>query len=347
MKQKIIKNISYGLGLAKAMNYTAQGALLPLIDSLAQGQNKKNFKDFKKNLQLALPKVEKVLKKDAENIALGLYPPTVLFEENPVSHYLRVPRLLADAFRASRQRLNRKSDVFDAKDSDYITEVPEYYRRNFHFQKGGYLNDESAELYDHQVEVLFSGTAQAMRRMIIPSLKKHFETTDGEGLKFLEIGSGTGTLTRLIAEALPKAQITCVDLSPHYLNHAHSKLKKYKRIDFVRGHGENLSFKDNTFDAVFSCYLFHELPESIRKKVLKEKLRVLKPAGYLGLMDSIQKDDDETLNWALREFPTQFHEPFFKNYVDSKIEDRFADLAVSEITTEINFLTKLVTATKI
>src|SRR5580658_7183348 len=41
---------------------------------------------------------------------------------------------------------------------------PRYYLQNFHYQTDGYLSRHSAELYDHQVEVLFGGGADAMRR---------------------------------------------------------------------------------------------------------------------------------------------------------------------------------------
>lgn len=344
--EKFLKQLSYGLNIAKVLNYTAQGALLPLVDQLARGQKKGNFKEFKEHLQLALPKVEQVLKQDADNIAAGYYPPQVIFQENLFAHYLRVPRLLIDAFRASRQRVNRKSDVFEPKDADFVNEVPEYYRRNFHFQKGGYLNDDSAELYDHQVEVLFSGSAQAMRRQLIPLIKKKFEMSDGEGLRFLEIGSGTGSLTRSVALAFPKAQITCLDISPHYLKESQKKLSEFKRINFVQGMAEDLTFKDESFDAVFSCYLFHELPEKIRDEVVAEKYRVLKNGGFMAVVDSIQKDDDPTLNWALEQFPQDFHEPFYKNYVEKKTEDTFLKHRLTEISSEIAFLTKIVSAIK-
>jgi len=344
--KKFLKQFTYGLSIAKALNYTAQGTLLPLVERLANGQRNKDSKQFKENLQMALPRVEKVLQQDADNIAAGYYPAQVIFQENLLSHYWRVPKLLVDAYRASKQRTQKKSDFFETKDSEFLNEVPEYFRRNFHFQKGGYLNDDSAALYDHQVEVLFSGTAQAMRRQIIPKLKNHFNNSDGEGLRLLEVGCGTGSLTRSIALAFPKAQITCLDISPHYLKQAQKNLSAFKRINFVQGMGEDLPFKDCSFDAVFSCYLFHELPEKIRTQVLEEKIRVLKYEGFMAVMDSIQKDDEPELNWALEQFPKDFHEPFYKNYVENKIEDFFVKLNLVEVSTDLAFLTKIVSGKK-
>ena len=42
--------------------------------------------------------------------------------------------------------------------------LPDYYRQNFHFQSDGWLSEHSAAIYDTQVEVLFTGAADVMRR---------------------------------------------------------------------------------------------------------------------------------------------------------------------------------------
>lgn len=343
---KMKLNLAFPLGLAKSINYTAQSALLPLVEKIATGEKKESFKEFSEHLKIALPKLTDLLKKESDNIAQGFYPNEVIFQENPLRHYARIPLLFADAFRAARQRKDKKSDFFEEHDLDYVMESPEYFRRNFHFQKGGYLNDQSAELYEHQVEVLFAGTANVMRRQVIPSLKKHFNMSDGEGLRFLEIGSGVGTLTRSMALAFPKAQITCVDASPHYLKLSQKKLSAFKRINYVQAFGEELPFKDQTFDAVFSCYLYHELPENVRHQVTQEKMRVLKDNGFIAITDSIQKHDDESLDWALQQFPVNFHEPFYKNYTEHPLEDILHSHSVRELTSAIHFLTKIVSATK-
>lgn len=346
MKQEILKNAYYGLGIARSFNFTAQSVLLPLIDKLLGGGRERSFKQFEHHLRLAYPKIQKLLRTDAENIAKGYYPSDVMFAESPFEHYTRIPFLIGDAVRANRQRQSKKTANFENEELEFVEQSPEYYRRNFHFQKSGYLGDESAKLYDHQVEILFSGTAQVMRRQMIPELKKHFSNSDGEGLKFLEVGSGTGSLTRAMALAFPKAQITCLDLSPHYLKFAQKRLENFKRISYVLGKGEALDFKDETFDAVFSCYLFHELPKEIRTEVLIEKNRVLKKGGILAVAESIQRNDDPELDWALSQFPLDFHEPFYKNYIENNLEQSMKELFKTASKFKIHFLTKFVFAIK-
>lgn len=344
--QNFLKKATFGFGLARSLNFAAQGALLPLVDKLTGSKTNRSMKEFGQNLKLTFPKAQALLQLDAQNISDGLYPVSVLFDESPAAHYLRIPYLLKDAVRASFQRKQKQAHLFADSESAFLDEAPEYYKRNFHFQDGGYFSENSAKLYDHQVEILFSGTAQAMRRQIIPKLKKHFRTSDGQGLRFLEVASGTGALTRALALAFPEAQIICLDPSPHYLQHAKKRLQGFKRISFIQGYGENLDFKDETFDAVISCYLFHELPADIREKVLSEKRRVLKDGGIAVVADSIQKGDDLDLDWALERFPIDFHEPFYKNYVENPVEKVLQEVFGDGVEVEIHFLTKILTAVK-
>jgi hypothetical protein len=61
-----------------------------------------------------------------------------------------------------------------------------YYLQNFHFQSGGWLTEESANRYDTQVEVLFKGTANAMRRQALPPLAEVFAGRDQRKLRVID-----------------------------------------------------------------------------------------------------------------------------------------------------------------
>jgi ubiquinone/menaquinone biosynthesis C-methylase UbiE len=60
-----------------------------------------------------------------------------------------------------------------------------------------------------------------------------------------------------------------------------------------------LPFKEKTFDVVYSCYLFHELPPELRLKIMQESIRVAKSNAIIGVVDSLQKTDDQDFEWAL------------------------------------------------
>jgi ubiquinone/menaquinone biosynthesis C-methylase UbiE len=331
--------LSYSL--IRSAFFTAEGLLLPAIDFLVNRRRPKLLTDDLELLKASRLELLKLLKTDAQNIANGLYPISVLKPESAFRHLKRIPRLFIDGVRAAHRKSKKEAHHFDQSAAELLESLPEYYRRNFHFQESGYLTDKSAELYDHQVEVLFAGSADAMRRLILKPLKQKF-SGNGKGLRILEIGAGTGRATEFAQMAFPQAHITALDLSEAYLRLARKKTRTLKKTDFIQGDGADLPFKDQQFDAVYSVFLFHELPLEIREKVISESLRVLKPGGFVGLVDSLQIGDNPTFDRALTDFPKEFHEPFYKNYITHPMEELFSQLGVSDTRSETGFFSKVV-----
>jgi ubiquinone/menaquinone biosynthesis C-methylase UbiE len=287
-----------------------------------------------------------LLKSDASNIAQGLYPASVLKPEPLRESLLRIPLVLQDSAAIYRRRFLGKTQEFSREAKDFLDEVPRYYRRNFHFQTDGYLSDRSAELYEYQVEMLFSGAGNAMRRLIIAPMREALGTRDGRGMTFLEIGCGTGPATRMVRLAFPKARIVAVDLSDPYLRVARRRLAEFPRVDFLQADGGALPFQDGQFDAVYSVFLFHELPLEERKKVLAESRRVLRKGGFCGLVDSTQKGDRPYLDPLLENFPKDFHEPFYRNYSQNPMETLLSKAGFKQVGSDVGFLSKVCWAHK-
>ena len=81
---------------------------------------------------------------------------------------------------------------------------PDYYLQNFHFQSGGWLTDESADRYDTQVEVLFKGTANAMRRQALLPLAEVLSGRDQRKLQLVDLGCGTGRFLDFVKQTWPR-----------------------------------------------------------------------------------------------------------------------------------------------
>ncbi|MEK2688328.1 class I SAM-dependent methyltransferase [Bdellovibrio sp. GT3] len=346
MQRKHLKNkLKLGYSLARSAHFTAQQFTLPLLEALVTRSMKDRPSLELKNIKKSYKELYNLLKKDTDNIDKGLYPIEVLYPENFAKHALRYPKILVDGLHISRRRHEHDAKEFNQEAREYLADLPEYYQRNFHYQSGGYLTEKSAELYEHQVEILFAGAADAMRRLIIPLAKDVF-LNEGEGLRFLEVGAGTGRLTRFMKLAFPKAHITVLDLSEPYLKQARKNLINFRGMDFVQGAAEELPFKDAHFDFVYSCFLFHELPQEVREAAVLEGLRVLKTGGFYGLVDSVQKGETEGLDWALEQFPRDFHEPFYKNYSQNPVEDLLKAVGFSDLRKDTGFFSKAVLAQK-
>jgi ubiquinone/menaquinone biosynthesis C-methylase UbiE len=283
----------------------------------------------------------RLLDRDSENIRKGLYPISVLRPESPVRHLKRIPRLVWDGLRAHRQRRAGTATRFRRRAKARLDELPRYYRRNFHFQMDGYLSEESAELYEHQVEILFLGAADPMRRLVIPPLRARFGATDGKGLTFLEIGCGTGRATRFVKLAFPAARVVAVDLSDPYLKAARTRLADLERVDFLMADGAKLPFQGERFDAAYSVFLHHELPRAARAEVMAECRRVLKPGGISVHVDSLQLGDLPELDGALEAFPQEYHEPFYRDYLRDPLDAQLAGAGFREVRHDRGFFSKV------
>src|SRR4029079_18388025 len=111
---------------------------------------------------------EALMARDLANVEAGLYPRRLLFQM-PVATYARLlPALLGDLPRVAERA--RRRDFRDLPAEVDLEVYPPYYRRNFHWQTDGYLSRRSAELYYLGVELLFGGTADVMRRQVIPPI---------------------------------------------------------------------------------------------------------------------------------------------------------------------------------
>ncbi len=301
----------------------------------------------KETIDNILKEVNFLIEQDIDHIQQGIYPRKFLIPENPYLHTWRWLRIIQDSVNINLKRAGKKHKVFSKEGKKWLSDLPEYYRRNFHFQTDGYLSKNSAELYEHQVEVLFRGTGNAMRRsLLVPII--NFATQRGiKRLRILELACGTGNLTKYLAELLPNAEITAIDLSHPYIHEARKKMNKYERVHFMQADATDLPFKDQSFDLVVSCFLFHELPFEVRKEVMAESYRVLAAKGMLAMIDSLQKKDaNEHMQWALWNFPRSFHEPFYKNYIETPMEKLFTDLDWASLDQGFAFLSKWIAAQK-
>jgi ubiquinone/menaquinone biosynthesis C-methylase UbiE len=281
--------------------------------------------------------------RDLANAGKGYYP-MPRDHDGSLTQIVKTSRnFFADLPRAAERRAKEQSqEIFSPELAD---KFPAYFLQNFHFQTGGYLTEESARLYDMQVEVLFSGTANAMRRQCLVPIARHLYGRDQRRMALLDVGCGTARFARFAKEAFPRLSVTGSDLSQAYLDEARDHVRPYQ-IHFKAGAAEALPFADASFDIVTSIYLFHEVPPPIRREIAREFARVLKPQGLLVLMDSLQLGDMPELDGMLEAFPASFHEPYYSSYLGEDLAALFSEAGFSDVSAEPVFLSKMVTAVK-
>lgn len=280
----------------------------------------------------------RLLARDFANAQAGAYPMSLLFQI-PLSTYARrMPKLVADLPRVLR-RMKRR-DYRDLPADVDLEAYPPYYRRTFHWQSDGYLSERSAELYDVGVEFLFGGTADVMRRQIIPPIAQHGRR-QSLPLRVLDVACGTGRALEQLMRAMPSIDAHAIDLSPFYVQEVQRRLPG---VAARQGNAEALPYADETFDVAFSVFLFHELPRNARRRVWREMLRVLRPGGLLVIEDSIQRSDAEELAFFADRFSEDLHEPFYRDYLGDDLAEGLREAGFVLPTVHDAFLAKIVVA---
>lgn len=297
-------------------HYLLAARLAPPVDTPPRQGRLPGWAEITRDLQ-------SLYKRDWENIEAGHYKAPPDIRPNARWAFRQSLKFLNDLPSVhSRRRRGTNSEVFNDQTKG---KYPRYYLQNFHNQTDGWLSDDSAGMYDFQVETLFTGGADAMRRQAFPSIAGIARSQDDKPLTVLDVGCGTGRFLADIYRNYPSVVPIGLDLSRAYLKKADYHLRRAADRQFLEVNAESIPLPDASVDVVTTVFLFHELPKKVRRVVAGEMARVLKPGGTLVFVDSIQRGDHVAYDELLDRFPFGFHEPYYRDYVRDDLEGVFAE----------------------
>jgi len=288
--------------------------------------------------------LRELMRRDAESVGAGLYPAELDDEPRIIEHVLRLRAMYADLPDTARRRQERDASTVHA--AVEVSHLPGYFTQDFHYQTGGYLTDDSARLYDLQVETLFYGAAAAMRRACLRPIAEFMRGRDQRRISYLDVACGTGRLLREIRRAFPAMRLTGIDLSRPYLDEARRHMGRLRPAKLLEANAEALPCQDASQDIVTCVFLFHELPPEVRRTVTREIARVLKPGGLFVFLDSMQMGDKPGWDGLLEAFPVRFHEPYFRSFAGDDLETMFRAAGLDPVAQELAFLGKVIACRK-
>lgn len=138
----------------------------------------------------------------------------------------------------------------------------------------------------------YNGKRQ-MSKQIIDGTAAYITAPDGG--KILDVGCGSGALSIAVAKRNPKAEVIGIDRwGKEYASFSRSLCEKnaeaegVSNVSFRQGDATHLDFPSETFDAVTSNYVYHNIPGD-RQEYLLETLRTLKKGGSFALHDIFSK----------------------------------------------------------
>ena len=288
---------------------------------------------------LFLREMQALFERDWKNVEQGLYAAPAALDRDAFKVLARSLRFLRDVPEVARRRRDHVHD--EVLTDEARKDFPRYYLQNFHYQTGGWLTEDSAKLYDFQVETLFAGTADAMRRQALVPIAEFMRGKDQRRLRLLDVATGTGRFLTFVKDNWPRLGVTALDLSPAYLDEARKALKPWRDATILEANAETMPLADASQDIVTAIYLFHELPPKIRTVVAKEIARVLKPGGLFVLADSIQPGDTPGFEALTEFFPQAFHEPYYESYQAWNMKEAFAAAGLTQQSSMPAFLSKV------
>ena len=118
-----------------------------------------------------------------------------------------------------------------------------------------------------------------------------------EGGTGLDVGCGSGALTIACAKRNPKAQMLGCDIWSGAYKAVFTKKRCEENaaaegvgnVRFEEGNAVRLPFPDESFDAVTSNYVYHNIAGQNKQALLLETLRVLKKGGSFAIHDLMSK----------------------------------------------------------
>jgi ubiquinone/menaquinone biosynthesis C-methylase UbiE len=282
--------------------------------------------------------------RDLANIEAGLYP-APRGEESWAERIANARAFFEDVPEVARRRATKSHhEARSAPDAD---KRPRYYSQNFHFQTDGWMSEDSAKLYDTQVEVLFSGATAAMRRQGLVPIAHFMEGKDQRAIHAVDLATGTGGFAAILAQSYPRMPLLGLDLSEAYARHAQDRFKRYRQQGAGVAKGEAMPLADNSVDLLSAVFLFHELPPKIRVAVAQEIARVLKPGGLFAFVDSLQPGDTPAYDGLLELFPQLFHEPYYTTYATTDLVELFKEAGLTPVHEDTAFVSKVLAFEKV
>jgi demethylmenaquinone methyltransferase/2-methoxy-6-polyprenyl-1,4-benzoquinol methylase len=199
-------------------------------------------------------------------------------------------------------------------------------RRNFISLKSPsatFLEKQMEEEYYSYIKRWFSRWAPIYDIIAIPFSRVMDKVVDftkaRNGSRILDVATGTGK--QAFAFAKRGYDVIGIDLSEDMLKIANKK-NKYENVKFEVADATNTPFEDRHFDVSCVSFALHDMPLSIREKVLKEMVRVTKPKGIIVIVDYAlpkNKIGKYLIYRFVKSYESQYYPEFIKSDIRATI----------------------------
>jgi len=142
--------------------------------------------------------------------------------------------------------------------------------------------EEEAKEFDDLILKLIPGYKE-----MISSLISSIPFENSRAIKVLDIGCGTGNISKAVKERYPHAHIICFDLAESMIEMTRYKLSKYDNIEYHVADVREFEF-ENDYDVVISSLVLHHLETDEEKLSIYSRIyNSLKAGGVFYNADTV------------------------------------------------------------
>jgi tRNA (cmo5U34)-methyltransferase len=150
------------------------------------------------------------------------------------------------------------------------------------------FDHETAAVYSQDSPIYLPDFAAAFA-LVVESIQNNLPVSP----RFLDLGAGTGNLSRRVLASIPNSHITLLDFSPNMLEGTAVVLADYQgRYETICGDFFEVGLPTQHFDAVISSFaLHHGRSDDQYLRLYKRIYQTLKPGGIFTCCDVVNGDN--------------------------------------------------------
>lgn len=218
-------------------------------------------------LTTRLPAIDEIIK-DGENGFL-IEPNDVIGLRNRLNEIVRDKTLLEKVGYEARKTIESKFNwdrIIPEIEKELILSLVQFKSKNI-------VYEQEEKVYNYEKRRFGSCGGRLINKKELDKISELSEATDG--CKILELGCGTGRLTKSISQK----GYSLVSVDRSWVMLATCRKNVGNSVNLIRSDIENLPLKEGIFDACISLRLMHHFKYNTFDKVLKELKRCLRDNG--------------------------------------------------------------------
>jgi ubiquinone/menaquinone biosynthesis C-methylase UbiE len=194
-------------------------------------------------------------------------------------------KLMNDDARAMAEGFAYPGEEYSEKDAslpvvEKAPEIPDYLQDTYWW---AYLHPKSFYFFEREwvVNLILWGNMKKLTDSVLE------EMTLEPNSRVLQVACVYGDFSNKVARHLDKTQsrLDLLDVAQIQLSNASEKLGNEKNVSYHHQDSSCMSFPNETFDETVVFFLLHEQPEAVRRKTIKEAVRVTRPGGRIIFVD--------------------------------------------------------------